>query len=86
VEQRNRSSIGVQGYRNGTRIQVYRNSTVLQCTRVVQECWGLAVIQGYRSSTGLHGVHEMYCNTVVVQGYRRTGFLQWYWVSTGVQV
>jgi hypothetical protein len=44
------------------------------------------VEQVYRSSTGIHGAHEMYSGMVVVQGYRGTGIVQWYWVSTGVQV
>jgi len=32
-------------------------------------------IQAYRYSIGVHGIHEMYSGTAVVQGYRGTGVL-----------
>jgi len=54
-----------------------RVSSVLQ---VYSSCtW----VQVYSYSTGVHGVHEMYSGTAVVQGYRGTGELDDYRVEQG---
>jgi hypothetical protein len=70
-----RSTIGVQRYMSETAgfHVYYRVQLSSSCT------W----VQGYRCSTGVHGVHEMYSGTAVMQGYRGIGVLDDYRVEQG---